>query len=71
MHNLFCFDILQIVMKKVQKKIIASPEVRAFFSQCGFKGGSSTSKKKAMAVRKNGFTPCRPGKFRGRPKKQE
>lgn len=44
-------------------------EVRNFLSRWGAKGGSSKSEKKAAAVRKNGVSPCKPGKFRGRPSK--
>lgn len=58
-------------MKDGKLRLVDAPsEVREFFKQCGAKGGSSTSDKKAASSRKNGFVPCKPGKARGRPKQK-
>lgn len=63
-----CYVIFK-VMK--QLKINLPPDIKEFFVQTGRKGGSSTSEKKINAVRKNGCAPCKPGKFRGRPPKNQ
>ena len=55
-------------MGQVDKKELPAA-VKAFLSRNGVKGGSVKSDKKAIAVRKNGCAPCKPGKFRGRPPK--
>jgi hypothetical protein len=44
-----------------------SKELKQFFSNCGKVGGKARSERKAIAARKNGQNPCRPGKKRGRP----
>lgn len=62
------FRYIKSIMNKVDKKIVVPKAARAFFAKCGAKGGSSTSKKKSEASRRNGCLPCKPGKFRGRPK---
>lgn len=51
----------------MKAKISLPPDVKKFFVSCGIKGGSSTSKAKTEASRKNGCAPCNPGKIRGRP----
>lgn len=42
---------------------------REFMARISKIGTRSTTAKKAVAVRKNGSMPCRPGKKRGRPRK--
>lgn len=55
--------------KQELNKIFSNPILKQFYAEIGAKGGSSKSDKKLAAVRKNGLSPCKPGKFRGRPKK--
>lgn len=63
------FDIFSSMSKLGKFK--EHPAVQEYLRELCRKAGSVTSDRKAKAVRKNGLSPCGPGKRRGRPKKED